>query len=67
MKQILILNDIKNCYECPCSVIETGWLGDVYKVNCQVMGRYCTVYDSGRPGWCPLQEIDDGKAKLLQH
>ena len=48
--------DISNCYECPCSVIETGWLGDVVEVVCQCTSKYVTAYDSEVPDWCPAKE-----------
>ena len=50
--------DIKNCHECPCSICETGWLGDVVRVVCQVKGKYCTEYDMEMPEWCPVKTVN---------
>lgn len=64
MKSILIMEKIDNCRECPCSICETGWLGDTVRMVCQLTSKYVTVYEDERPEYCPLIDADEMVVEL---
>ena len=59
MKAILMLDEMpKECIECPCA--------DYVLNMCRASLSSEEINTSGKPDWCPLIEINDNIAKLVE-
>lgn len=69
MKAILMLNEMPECcLDCPCSYTYGYRVGSPTDDVCEIDNRKLTKENMNNktPDWCPLIEINDNIAKLIE-